>query len=65
MFLLMFMLPGTVCFLDRGDCFLSHVREVFNYYLFKYFLRSFICFFSFQDPYNVNSDAFNVVPKVS
>ena len=36
-------LPGTLfCFLDLGDCFLSHVREVFSNYLFKYFLRSFL-----------------------
>ena len=34
----------SLCFLHFGDCFLSHVREVFNYYLFKYFLRLF--FFS-------------------
>ena len=26
-------------FFNSGDCFLSHVREVFSYYLFKYFLR--------------------------
>jgi len=28
-----------VFFLDLDDCFLSHIREVFSYYLFKYFLR--------------------------
>ena len=32
----------TLCFLDLADYFLSHVREVFSYYLFKYFLRSFL-----------------------
>ena len=26
-------------FVDLGDCFLSHVREVFSYYLLKYLLR--------------------------
>ena len=31
-----------LCFLDLVDYFLSHVREVFSYYLFKYFLRSFL-----------------------
>ena len=36
-FLLGFMLPGTLCFLDLVNCFLSHVLEVFSYYLFKYF----------------------------
>ena len=30
-FLLGFILPGTLCFLDLFDCFLSHVREVFSY----------------------------------
>ena len=29
------------CFLDLGDRFLSQVRDVFSYYLFKYFLRPF------------------------
>ena len=32
----------SLCFLDLVDCFLSHVQEVFGYYLFKYFLRSFV-----------------------
>ena len=32
----------SLCFLDLVDCFLSHVRETFSYYLFKYFLRSFL-----------------------
>ena len=31
-----------LCFLDLVDCFLSHVREVFSYYLFRYFLGSFL-----------------------
>ena len=39
-FLLGFTLPRTLCFLDLVDYFLSHVREVLSYYLFKYFLRS-------------------------
>ena len=30
-----FILYGTLCFLDL--CFLSHVREVFSYNIFKYF----------------------------
>ena len=42
MFLLGFILPGTLCFLDLVDYFLSHVWEVFSYYFFKYFLRSFL-----------------------
>ena len=36
-------------FLDLGDCFLSHVKEVFNYNIFQYFLRLF--FFSFPFSY--------------
>ena len=63
-FLLGFILPRTLCFLDLVDYFLSHVREVFSYYLFTYFLRSFLSLSSFWDPYNVNVDVFNV-PEVS
>ena len=44
MFLLGFILPGTLNFLNLGDCFLSHVREVFIYYLFKYFPMLFLSF---------------------
>ena len=40
----------SLCFLDLTDSFLSHVREVFSYYFFKYFLRSFLSLFSFWDP---------------
>ena len=65
MFLLGFILPRTLCFLDLGDCFLSHVREVFSYYLLKYFLRSFLSLFSFWDSCNVSVGVFNVVPEVS
>ena len=64
MFLLWFMLYKTLCFLDFGDYFLSHVREFFDYDLFKYFLRPFPLFF-FWDPYNLNVGAFNVVSEVS
>ena len=52
----------SLCFLDMGDCFLSHVKQFLSYYLFKYFLRSFLSVFSFWDLYNVNLGAFNVVP---
>ena len=48
-FLLGFMLPGTLCFLDLVDYFISHVREDFSYYL-CYFLRSFLSFFSSGTP---------------
>ena len=32
----------SLCFLHLGGYFLSHVREVFDYNLFKYFLGSFL-----------------------
>ena len=64
-FLLGFILYGTLRFLDLGDYFLSHVREVFNYSLFEYFLRCFLFLFFFWDPYNSNVGVFSVVPEVS
>ena len=48
-----------------GWLFPSHVRGVFNYNFFKYFLESFLSLFSFWDPYYTNVGAFNVVPEVS
>ena len=51
-----------LCFLDLVDYFLSHIKEIFSYYLFKYFLRSYFSLF-FWDPYNVNLGLFNVVPE--
>ena len=66
MFLLGFILCGTLCFLDLVDYSLSHVREVFNYNLFKYFLSPFFFFlFFFWDPYNSNVCVLNIVPAVS
>ena len=41
-FLLAFILPGNLHFLDLIEYFLSHVREVFCYYLCKYYLGSFL-----------------------
>ena len=55
----------SLCFLDLIDYFLSHIREVFNYNLFKYSLRHFLFLFLFGDPYNLNVGVFNVVPEVS
>ena len=52
-------------FLDLSGYFLSHVRKVFDYNLFKYFLRPFLFIFSFRDPYNLKVGAFNVVSEVS
>ena len=51
-------------FLDLGGYFLPHFREVFNYYLFKYFLMPFLFVF-FWDSYDSNVGAFNIVPEVS
>ena len=39
-------------FLDLDDCFLSY-REFSSYYLFKYFLRSFLSLPPFWDPYDI------------
>ena len=46
-----------------GDYFLSHVREVSNYNLFKCLFRSFLFLF-FWDPRNTNVGALHVVPQV-
>ena len=52
-------------FLDLGDYFLPHFREVFNYYLLKYFLMVFLFVFFFWDSYDSNVGAFNTVPEIS
>ena len=52
-------------FLDLGDCFLPHLRDVFNYYLLKYFLMIFLCVFFFWDSYDSNIGVFNIVPEAS
>ena len=51
-------------FLDSLDCFLSHVRKVFSYYIFKYIISLFLFLFSFWDG-NTYISAFYVVPEVS
>ena len=63
-FCLRFILFGTLSFLDLGDYFLSHFREVFNYYLLKYFPMVFLFVF-FWDSYNSNVGVFNIIPEVS
>ena len=55
---------GTLSFLDLGGYFLPHFKEVFNYYLLKYFLMAFLFVF-FWDSYDLNVGAFNIVPGVS
>ena len=52
-------------FLDLGDYFLPHFREVYNYYLFKYFLMVCLSVFFFWDSYNSNVGAFHIVLEVS
>ena len=52
-------------FLDLGGSFLPHFREVFNYYLLKYFLMDFLFVFFFWDPYDSNVGVFDIVPEVS
>ena len=65
MFLLGFILYGTLCLLDLIDYFLFHTGEIFNYNLFKNFLMPFFFLFLFWDPYNSNIGAFDIVPEVS
>ena len=52
-------------FLNLGDYFLPHFREVLNYFLLKYFLMAFLFIFFFWDSYDSNVGAFNIVPEVS
>ena len=52
-------------FLDLGDYFLPHFREVFNYYLLKYFLMVFLFVFFFSDSYDSKVGAFKIVLEVS
>ena len=52
-------------FLNLGDYFVPHFREVFNYYCLKYFLMLFLFVFFFWDSYDSNIGAFNIVPEVS
>ena len=65
-FCLVFILFEThsLGFLDLGGYFLSHFREVLNYYLLKYFLIAFLFVF-FLDSYVSNFGAFDIVPEVS
>ena len=55
----------SLCFLDLDVCFLSQVREVFSYYVFRYVLSTFLSLFSFWDLYNVNVSMLDVFPEVS
>ena len=48
-------------FLDLGGYF----REVFNYYLLKYFLMAFLFVFFFWDSYDSNVLVFSIAPEIS
>jgi len=52
-------------FLDLGDYFLPHFREVFNYYLLMYFLMVFFLSSSSGAPKDSTVGAINIVPEVS
>ena len=64
-FLLGFILFGTLCVFDLIGSFLFHVGEIFNYNLFKIFVIPFLSLFFFWDPYNSNVGEFDIVPEVS
>ena len=59
-----YLIWGSVGFLDLGDYFLPRFRDVFNYYLLKYFLMVFLFVF-FWDSYDSNVIVFNTVLEVS
>ena len=67
MFLLGFILYGTVFSVLPwlGWLFPLPCWEVFDYNLFKYFLRPFLFLFSSWDLYNSNGHVFDVLPEVS
>ena len=54
---------NSLGFLNFGDYFLPHLRDVFNYYLLKYFLMAFLFVFFFWDSYDSNVGAFNIVQR--
>ena len=56
---------GLSGFLGLGRLFPSPFREVFDYYLLKYFLMAFLFVFFFWDSCYWNVGAFDIVPEVS
>ena len=52
-------------FLDLGDYSFPQIREVFSYYLLKYFLMTFVFVFFLWDSYDSNVEVFNIVPEAS
>lgn len=47
-------------FLELGECFISHVKDVFAYNFLIHFFKSFLLFFFFYDPCHLH-----VVPEIS
>ena len=56
---------GSLGFLNLGDYFFPYFREVFNYYLLKYFLMVFLFVFFSWDFRDSNVGVVNIVPEVS
>ena len=48
---------------EVGWLFPCPFGQFFSYYLFRYFLRSFLSLFCFWDPYNMNVGTFNCCPR--
>ena len=55
----------SLAFLDMDEYFLPHFREVFDYFLLKYFLMVSPFVFFLWDTYDSNVGAFNIVLEVS
>ena len=55
----------SLAFLDMDEYFLLHFREVFDYFLLKYFLVVSPFVFFLWDTYDSNVGAFNIVLEVS
>ena len=65
-FLLGFILPGTLCASQIWLTILFSMLEDFSAIISSNIIfRSFLSLFSFWDPYNVNVGVFNVVSEVS
>ena len=56
---------GFILFGTLWVYFLPHFREVFSYYLLKYFLMAFLFVFFFWESYDLNVGVFNIVTEVS
>ena len=55
---------NSLCFFDLSEGFLSHIKEIFSYNLFNYFLWPFLSLLLWN-PCDANIGTFNVVPEVS